>query len=113
MSSKVEIYARIVSTAYHMLFLVMENESLGFCLTGNYEYTKASCHDFHMLCAAISCAPNDYVGIADGLAKIINGYKEKVLPELSDISPDVEYYAQNVLHCMHKMHRYCLDQLSK
>ena len=112
MASKVEINARKVATAYHMLFLVMENQDLGFCMTGNYEYTKASFSDFNMLCAAISCAPKDYLGIADALAKIINGYKEKVLPELSDISLDVEYYAQNVLHCMHRMHRYCLDQLS-
>lgn len=109
MASKVEINARMVATAYHMLFLVIENNSF----TGNYKYTKESYHEFHMLCAAISCAPNDYVGIADALAKIINVYKETVLLELSDISPDVDYYAQNVFSCMHKMHRYCLDQLSK
>ena len=65
-----------------------------------------------MLCAAISCAPHDYIGIADAIAKIINGYKEKVLPELSDTPHDVEYHAQSVLHYMHGMHRDCLDQLS-
>ena len=112
MSSKVEINARMVATAYHMLFLIMENQDLGFPMIGNYEHTKASFYEFGRLCSAVTINPKKYVSIADALARIINIYKEKALPELSDLSPDVEYYAQNVLHCMHRMHRYCLDQLS-
>lgn len=112
MASKVEINARIVVTVYKLLFLFMEKHDLNFYMTNNYVYTKASFCDFNMLCSAISCAPKDYVGIADALAKIINGYKAKVLPELSDTPHDVVVLSHRVLANMERMHRYCLDQLS-
>lgn len=111
--SKMEINIRTVVTAYHMLFLTMKYQGLRIPSRVEYEYTYKSLSDFHLLSNAILFTPYDCVGIADELARIINGYKEKVLPELSDMSPDVEYYAQNVLHCMRRMHRDCLDQLSK